>query len=79
MAKLRVIDQGTRYDLTGCMRGLIRRIESGEIMARDIVVLTREPVSPNRSCTVTLHHYGTGSTEDIHWMLSTAKNRIEPA
>jgi hypothetical protein len=80
MAKLRAIDQGTRYDVTGCMRGLIRRIERGEINPSDVLILTREVVKPySSSCRVGLHHYGPGTIEQIHWMLTTAKNRIEPA
>ena len=31
MAKLRAINKGTRYDITGNLRRLVRRIESGEI------------------------------------------------
>lgn len=79
MATLRAINEGTNYDITGNMRKLIRRIENGEIAPRDVLVVTREIVSNNMSCKVVLHHYGPGSTEEIHWMLSTAKNRIEPA
>jgi hypothetical protein len=41
-AKLRAIDRGTRYDITGKMRNLIRTIERGEIKPRDIIILTRE-------------------------------------
>ena len=80
MAKssLRAINKGTRYDITGKMRNLIRRIESGEIAPRDILVVTSEPTGPNRSNKIILHHMGFGSTEEIHWMLSTAKGRIEP-
>lgn len=79
MTKLRVINRGTRYDVVGNLRGLVREIEDGKIDPRDVVVITREFIAPNKSCRVGLRHYGTGSTEDIHWMLSTARNRVEPA
>ena len=79
MTNLRAINEGTRYDVTGSLRKLIRRIESGEVKPRDVVVVTRESVKSNASCQVILHHFGTGTTEDIHWMLATAQNRIEPA
>lgn len=75
---LRAIDRGTRYDIAGCLRGLVREIESGEIKPRDVVVITRESLANNKSCKVGLRLYGTGSTEDVHWMLSTAKARVEP-
>ena len=78
MGKLRAIDRGTRYDITGKMRRLIHRIESGEIVPRDVLVVTSESCGPNRSNTIILHHMGFGSTEEIHWMLATAKGRIEP-
>ncbi len=77
--KLRAIDRGTRYDITGKMRSLIRRIESGEIQARDVVIITRE-TTEQRNCSpyIGMHHFGFGSVEDIHWMLATAQGRIEP-
>jgi hypothetical protein len=77
-AKLRAIDRGTRYDITGMMRNLVRRIENGEINPRDVAIVTREATGPNQSCEVILHHYGTASTEELHWMLATAQGRIEP-
>lgn len=77
-AKLRVINRGTRYDITGKMRTLIRHFESGEIDLRDVAIVTRETRQNNASPTVILHHYGYGSVEDLHWMLSTAMGRIEP-
>ena len=48
---------------------------TGRSTPRDVVVITREFIAPNKSCRVGLRHYGTGSTEDIHWMLSTARNK----
>lgn len=77
-AKLRAIDQGTRYDVAGKLRGIVRQIESGEMEARDVILLTRE-CENNRIPTVTMHHFGNGTIENIHWMLSTAQRRIEPS
>lgn len=79
MAKLRVINRGTRYDVAGNLRRLLREIESGEIKPHDVVILTTQTVRNNASPTVTMHHYGTGTAENIHWMLATAQHRIEPA
>jgi hypothetical protein len=79
MTKLRIINRGTRYDVSGKLRSLVREIECGQIAPRDVVVITREFSGNNKSCKVGLRHYGTGSPEDIHWMLSTARNRVEPA
>jgi hypothetical protein len=78
-SNLRVIDKGTRYDVSGNLRSLTREIESGKISPRDVIVLTREAVANNVSCRIGMRHFGTGSTEELHWMLSTALNRIEPA
>jgi len=78
-SKLRAINHGTRYDVIGNLRSLVREMETGKIAPRDVVVITREGLTPNKSCKVGVHHFGTGSTEDIHWMISTAKNRVEPA
>lgn len=77
--KLRVINVGTRYDVSGKLRAFIREIESGEINPRDVIVLSRETIRNNASARVDMRHYGTGSTEDLHWMLATAQNRIEPS
>lgn len=76
---LRVIDRGTRYDVTGGLRGLVRQIESGEVKPRNVVVVTTQILKNNASPAVTVHHFGQGTTEDIHWMLLTAQNRLEPA
>jgi hypothetical protein len=79
MRKIQAINHNTRYDITAKLRRLVRRLESGEFAATDVVVVTREFTQPNASPRVELHHYGTASHEEIHWMLSTAKNRVEPA
>jgi len=58
---------------------LVRDMESGDIQPRDVIVLTRETVRPNVSAKVGMYHYGYGSVEELHWMLATAQNRIEPS
>jgi hypothetical protein len=79
ISKLRVIDRGTRYDVSGKLRRLVRQIESGEIKPRDVIVLTTETVRNNAGPRIIMHHYGTGTEADMHWILATAQNRIEPA
>ena len=79
MSKLRVIDRGTRYDVSKPLRRLIREIERGEVHPRDVIVLTSQTLKNNASPTITMHHFGMGSTEEMHWMLATAQNRIQPA
>jgi hypothetical protein len=79
MSGIRAIDNGTRYDITGNLRRLTRDIENGEISPRDVVIVATETTEMNKSATIILRHYGNGTIEDIHWMLSTAKNRIEPS
>lgn len=77
-SKLRVIDRGTRYDVTGCLRGFLREIERGEINPRDVIVVATETLRNNAGPRVHMRHYGTGTEADMHWMLATAQGRIEP-
>ena len=79
MGKLRAIDKGTRYDVSEPLRRLVRQIERGEVQPRDILVITSQTLQNNASPTITMHHFGMGSVPDMHWMLATAQNRIEPA
>jgi hypothetical protein len=79
MGTLRVIDKGTRYDVSTPLRRLVRQIESGEIKPRDVVIVTAQYTAKNASPAITLHHFGSGSVPDLHWMLATAQNRIQPA
>ena len=79
MGKLRAIDRGTRYDITGRMRKIIRDIENGEIKPRNVLVITTESNGTNCMPKVVLYHLGPGLIEEAHWMLSTAKTRIEPS
>ena len=77
--KLQAIDKGTRYDVTGMLTKLTReiaRVEHGEV--GDVIVLLRQTKN-NCSPGIHMRHFGNGTMPDIHYMLSTAKNRIEPA
>jgi hypothetical protein len=78
-SKLRVIDHGTRYDISGKLRAIVRRIETGELTPRDVVVVTRALPIEQPGGKVELWHLGTGTIADVHWMLRTAQNRIEPS
>lgn len=77
---LRAIDQSTRYDITGKMRKLQREIERGEHgEVRNMVVAFSTKNDNNASASVKMFHWGKGDEKDVHWILSTVKNRIEPA
>lgn len=79
-AKLRAIDRGTRYDVTGNLRRFVRRIESGDLQdATDVLVIARCHRPPDGRKRVEIHHFGSATIEEMHWMVSTAKNRYEPA
>jgi hypothetical protein len=76
---IRAIDQGTRYDVIGSIKQLEREIERGEHgEISDVVVLILEKRN-NRSPAVQFRHFGTASFPTLHYMIATAKNRIEPA
>ena len=77
-SKLRAIDQGTYRDLTGSLRRLTRQIDRGEFgKVRDVsVILSTEN---GGGVEVKGWHFGAGSRADVHWMIATAKNRLEPA
>lgn len=73
--KLRAIDRGTIYDVEGSLRKRIRGLRDGEDGdVTDAVLLLR-----NRDGKVTSFHFGPGGRERAHFMVSTAKNRLEPA
>lgn len=73
-AKLRVINQGTNYDITGHPRKVAREMERGEIDVTDVCLIRRD-----RDGRIIAYHIGTNGGEMAHFMLATAKNRIEPA
>lgn len=73
-SRLRAIDQGTIYDVTGNMRRLARAIDRGdEGEITDAVVITRRS-----NGSIGSYHYGPGPRERSHHMVSTVKKRLEP-
>lgn len=79
MGKLRRINQGTRYDISGQLRKEVRAIEraaNGEYM--DVVLISRKRNQKGRIW-VQVSHWGGSPQETAHWMVATAKNRLEPA
>ena len=77
---LRVINNGMRYDISGNLRRMAREIERGERGdVRDTVVVLRVENQDPKSASIDVMHWGTGTVADAHWMVCTAKNRLEPA
>lgn len=77
---LRAIDQGTIYDITGQLRRTTRELErdiDGKVC--DVVMIVARKNHGQRGMSIDTYHWGTGDKARAHWMLSTAKNRIEPA
>lgn len=82
--KIRTIDSGTVYDIPGNLRRLTRLVERGEEgrITNMIVIYDRQDVTSRdwqRQKEVVVKHYGIGDRRDAHWLISTAKNRLEPA
>jgi hypothetical protein len=72
---LRSIDSGTVYDVAGKVQWLQRQIAKGEEGdLTDVVICTRD-----RDGRMGLFHFGSGDKARAHYMLSSAKNRMEPA
>jgi hypothetical protein len=76
--RIRAIDNGTRYDIIGNLRRIEREIERGEHGDLGNLVLLFAEKEDNCIPHVEMRHFGTGTIPEIHWMLETAKNRIEP-
>jgi hypothetical protein len=77
---IRAIDQGTLYDIPGKLRHLARAIENGEVgsVRNGIVLLsTFEEGSFRKS--IKMYAVGPDSLEEMHWMVATLKNRLEPS
>ena len=75
MAKLRAIDQGTRYDIAGNLRRLVRRIEAGEIKPGHVMVgiSCREL---DGSCSVETFSAGPASLADMNMTVDLMKKRL---
>ena len=76
---IRAIHQGTRYDLTGNLRRIAREIERGQYGDVRNIVCAFDTHSPGPNTGVKLFCWGNGGVADSHWILSTAKNRMEPS
>ena len=71
---IRAIDEGTIYDVTGKMRAMVREMERGEEgTITDAVIIIRR-----NNGSIGTRHFGPGGREIAHWMVSTAKGRLEP-
>lgn len=74
-SRIRAIDQGTLYDVTGKMKHLTRQIEQGkEGRVTDTVIIIRRD-----NGSIGSFHFGTGNPTVSHHLVSTVKNRLEPA
>jgi hypothetical protein len=66
-SKLRVIDTGNIYDITGKLRRLIHRIERGELgKVTDVIAATRSV--KNNKVGINTIFYGTSQPEVLHYM-----------
>jgi hypothetical protein len=72
---IRAIDKGTLYDVPGMLRQYARGIEKGEFgEVRNGVLILSTTNNQVNSFAV-----GTEDRIRAHWMVSTVKNRLEPA
>ncbi len=80
-SKLRSIGAGTINDVGGSLQRFSRALNQGKHGdVRDVIIIARKMgAEPNCYPQIVMEHYGTGTIEAVHWMVSTAKNRIEPA
>jgi hypothetical protein len=72
---IRAIDQGTLYDIPGMLRRYAREIEHGRHgeVRNAILILAK---SNNQ---LDSFHLGKDDRIRSHWMVTTIKNRLEPA
>lgn len=77
---IQAIDQGTYRDVEGMLRKQLRAIERGDHGdVRTAVLVLSTTIDGTKSNRVTVFSFGVGGLAEAHWMLSTAKNRIEPS
>lgn len=75
-AKLRVINQGTRYDVAGKLKHLARQIEHGEMGdVRDCVIAVRT-LSNAGGTRVSAYHFGTDTIAGALYTWEAAKGQI---
>lgn len=80
-SRIRAIDQGTRYDITGCMRKTVRQIERGEYgkVKRVLCILLTDDASEGQDpgLAVRLMGWGGGGSAFIdNYMIDRAKDRV---
>jgi len=74
--KLRAIDNGTRYDVSGKLKQLARQVERGEHGdVRDAVVVIREKTRTGGE-RIGAWHFGTGTIADALLTLEAGKSKI---
>ena len=75
-SKLRAIDHGTRYDITGNLRRLVRSIERGEHGAvTDVLVMVRG-TDGDGDLSRDAFHYGKSPIEVVYMMAEWLANRL---
>jgi hypothetical protein len=75
-SRLRVINNGTRYDVAGKLKWLARQIESGKLGdVRDVVVGVAH-IGNGGGMTASAYHYGTGNIAAAHHLLKCVENEM---
>lgn len=64
-SRLRAIDAGTRYDITGNLRRLARSIERGDLGAVHHIVIGVSSKLPDSARHLTAYAYGTESVSEM--------------
>jgi hypothetical protein len=79
-SSIRAIDKGTLYDIPGRLRHYARAIESGEMgdVRNAVLIISAFPDSTS-SRQIRSFALGSDDRTEMHWMVSTVKNRTEPA
>lgn len=74
-AKLRPINKGNAYDISGRLRRLIRQIESGKHGEVTDVVLALRSIKESKSQVITAY-YGFSQPEVLHYMASKLEKEV---
>ena len=78
-SKLRAIDQGTRYDITGNLRRLTRAIERGDygkVSHVMVGVKAFDLKGPDQRPGYTTLGFGANSTQDMAYTVDMMKKRV---
>lgn len=74
-SRIRAIDQGTRYDITGRLRSLARSIERGEHgTVRHVVVGVAGTLDSEKS--VSTNFFGSSSVPEVCYTIDMMKKRL---